>query len=137
MEDGADRRPFSSVVNEAIGHVASLMRLDLRLLEAEMRGKTATILSSGACGMAAAILFMLAAFALVEFLILAMIHLGVGSMVACLLVGIVLIGGGFFSLHLAKQALVGWTITPVETVNQVRSDVAALKQGIRYGSTQQ
>ncbi|MER9592266.1 phage holin family protein [Mesorhizobium australicum] len=136
MDEGVDRRPFRTVVNEAVGQFASLMRLDLRLLKAEMRGKTSTLVSSGACGIAAVILFMLAAFALVQCLILAMIHFGFGAMLACFIIGIVLIGGGLLSLHLAKRALVGWTITPVETVNQVRSDLAALKQGVRYGSTQ-
>jgi len=136
MEDGVDRRPFSTVVSEAIGQFASLMRLDLRLLEAEMRSKTSTIVSSGACGIAAVMFFTLAAFALVQFLILAMIYLGFGAMFACLVIGICLIGGGMLCLHLAKRALTGWTLTPVETVNQVRSDLAALKQGVRYGSTQ-
>jgi len=136
MEDGVDRRPLSTVVSEAIGQFASLMRLDLRLLEAEMRRKTSTIVSSGACGLAAAMFFTLAAFALVQFLVLAMIYLGFGAMFACLAVGICLVGGGLLCLHLAKRALVGWTFTPVETVNQVRSDLAALKQGVRYGSTQ-
>jgi len=136
MDEGVDRRPFGTVVTEAIGQVASVMRLDLRLLEAEMRGKTSTIVSSGACGIAAVIFFMLAAVVLVQFLILAMVHFGVGAMLACFIVGIVLSGGGLLSLHLAKRALVGWTITPVETVNQVRSDLAALKQGVRYGSAQ-
>ena len=136
MDDGVDRRPFGTLINEAFGQFASLVRLDLRLLEAELRGKASTIVSSGACGIAAAMFFMLAAFALVQFLILAMIHFGVGAMFACLIAGIVLVGGGLLSLHLAKQALVGWTITPIETVNQVRSDLAVLKQGVRYGSTQ-
>ena len=79
---------------------------------------------------------LLAAVALVQFLILAMVHFGLGAMLACFIVGIVLIGGGLLSLHLARRALVGWTITPVETVNQVRSDLAALKQGVRYGAAQ-
>jgi hypothetical protein len=136
MDDGLDRRPFGSIVNEAIEKFASLMRLDLRLLEAEMRSKTSTIISSGACGVAAAILFVLGAFALVQFLILAMIFFGIGAMFSCLIVGVILIGGGLLSLYLARRALVGWTIAPVETVNQVRSDLAALKQGIRYGTTQ-
>ncbi|MGO4637102.1 phage holin family protein [Mesorhizobium sp. 2RAF45] len=136
MDDGVDRRPFGTVVNEAFGQFASLMRLDLRLLEAEMRGKASTIASSGACGVVAVLFFVLAAFALVQFLILAMIHFGVGAMFACLIVGIALVGGGLLSLHLARRALIGWTITPVETVNQVRSDLAALKQGVRFGSTQ-
>jgi hypothetical protein len=65
-----------------------------------------------------------------------MIFLGIGPMLACLVVALVLIGAGSMSLYLAKRALTGWTITPVETVNQVRTDLAALKQGIRYGSTQ-
>ena len=136
MDDDGDRRPFGSLVNEAIGQFASLMRLDLRLLEAEMRSKTATIVSSGVCGIAAVILFILASFALVQFLILAIILAGISAMFACLIVGIVLFGGALLSLYLAKRTLVGWTITPVETVNQVRSDLAALKQGIRYGATQ-
>jgi hypothetical protein len=137
MDDGMDHRPFGSVLSEAVSQFASLMRLDLRLLEAEMRAKTTTIVSSGACGVAAAMFFVLAAFALVQFLILAMIHFGVGAMFACLIVGAVLIVAGMLSLHLARRALIGWTITPVETVNQVRTDLATLKQGIRYGSTQQ
>jgi len=137
MDDGTHHRPFGSVLNDAIGQLASLMRLDLRLLKAEMRAKTTTIVSSVACGTAAALFFVLAAFALVQFLILAMIHFGVDGMFACLIVGAVLIGAGMLSLYLAKRALIGWTITPVETVNQVRTDLVALKQGIRYGSTQQ
>ncbi|RNJ41322.1 hypothetical protein B5V01_26995 [Mesorhizobium erdmanii] len=137
MDDGMDRRPFGSLLGDAASHFSSLMRLDLRLLEAEMRAKSTTLVSSGACGMAAAVFFVLAAFALVQFLILAMIFFGVGPMLACLIVGLVLIGGGLISLYLAKRALIGWTITPVETVKQVRTDIAALKQGIRYGSTQQ
>jgi hypothetical protein len=136
MDDGIDRRPFGSIISEALEKFASLMRLDLRLLEAEMRSKTSTIISSGACGAVAAILFVLGAFALVQFLILAMIFFGIGAMFSCLIVAVILIGGGFLSLYLAKRALVGWTITPIETVNQVRSDLAALKQGIRYGTRQ-
>jgi len=136
MDDGMDHRPFGSVLGQAISQLGSLMRLDLRLLEAEMRAKSTTLLSSGACGMAAAMFFSLAAFALVQCLILALIFFGLGPMLACLIVGLVLIGGGLMSLYLAKRALTGWTITPVETVNQVRTDFAALKQGIRYGSTQ-
>ena len=136
MDDGIDRRPFGSVFSEALGQFASLMRLDLRLLQAEMKGKTSTIVSSGACGATAVAFFVLAAFAMVQFFILAMINIGVRPMFACLVVGLVLGGGGLFFLYLAKRALVGWTITPVETVNQVRTDLAALKQGIRYGSTQ-
>ncbi|ESW95563.1 hypothetical protein X768_32605 [Mesorhizobium sp. LSJC265A00] len=112
------------------------MRLDLRLLQAEMKVKTSTIVSSGACGIAALVLFVLAAFAMVQFLILAMIHFGVGPMVACLIVAALLGVGGVLFLYLAKRALAGWTITPVETVNQVRTDIAALKQGMRFGSTQ-
>lgn len=137
MDDGMDRRPFRSVLSEAVGQFASLMRLDLRLLEAEMRAKITTIVSSGACGMAAAVFFLLAALALVQFVILAMIHFGIGPMFACLIAGLVLIGGGMMALYLAKRALIGWTLTPVETVDQLRTDLAALKQGIRYGSTQQ
>ena len=137
MDDGMDHRPFGSVLSEAASQFASLLRLDLRLLKAEMRVKSITLVSSGACGMAAAMFFMLAAFALVQFLILAMMHFGIGPLLACLIVGLVLIGGGLVSLYLAKRALIGWTITPVETVKQVRTDLAALKQGIRYGSTQQ
>lgn len=136
MDDGIDRRPFGSIVDEAVAKIASLMRLDLRLLEAEMRSKMSTIVSSGGCMVAAAILFVLGAFALVQFLILAMISFGIGAMFSCLTVGVILIGGGVISLYLAKRALVGWTITPIETVNQVRGDLAALKQGIRYGTTQ-
>ena len=136
MDDGGDRRPFGSLVNEAMGQFASLMRLDLRLLKAEMRGKTSTVVSSGVCGIAAVIFFLLASFAMVQFLILAMIFFGISALFACLIIGFVLIGAGLLSLHLAKRALVGWTITPVDTVNQVRSDLAALKQGIRYGATQ-
>ena len=112
------------------------MRLDMRLLEAEMRSKTSTLVSSGVCGIAAVILFILASFAMVQFLILAVILAGISAMAACLIVGIALFGGGLLSLYLAKRALVGWTITPVQTVNQVRSDLAAVKQGIRYGATQ-
>ncbi|PBB24023.1 MULTISPECIES: phage holin family protein [unclassified Mesorhizobium] len=137
MDDGTDHRPFGSVFGQAVSQFGSLMRLDLRLLEAEMRAKSTTLVSSGACGMAAAVFFALAAFALVQCLILAMISFGVGPMLACLIVGLVLTVGGLISLYLAKRALTGWTITPVETVNQVRTDLAALKQGIRYGSTQQ
>ena len=137
MDDGMDHRPFGSVLSEAASQFASLLRLDLRLLKAEMRVKSITLVSSGACGMAAAMFFMLAAFALVQFLILAMMQFGVGPLFACLIVGLVLIGGGLVSLYLAKRALIGWTITPVETVKQVRTDLAALKQGARYGSTQQ
>ncbi|BAV50967.1 hypothetical protein MesoLj113a_65150 [Mesorhizobium sp. 113-1-2] len=137
MDDEMDHRPFGSVLGDAASQFASLMRLDLRLLKAEMRVKSTSLVSSGACGMAAAMFFVLAAFALVQFLILAMIHFGVGPLFACLIVGLVLIGAGLVSLYLAKRALIGWTITPVETVNQVRTDLAALKQGIRYGSTQQ
>jgi hypothetical protein len=136
MDEGIDRRPFGSIVDEAIAKFASLMRLDLRLLEAEMRSKMSTIVSSGGCMVASAILFVLGAFALIQFLILAMISLGIGAMFSCLTVGVILIGAGVLSLYLAKRALVGWTITPIETVNQVRSDLAALKQGIRYGTTQ-
>jgi hypothetical protein len=136
MHDDGDQLPFGSVLSDAISKFASLMRLDLRLLEAEIRAKTTTIVSSGACGLAAAMFFVLAAFALVQCLIVAMIYYGVGPMFACLIVGIVLIGAGLLSLYQAKRALVGWTITPVETVNQVRADLAALKQGIRHGSTQ-
>lgn len=136
MDDGIDRRPFGSIVNEALEKFASLMRLDVRLLKAEMKSKTSTIVSSSACGMAAVALFILASFAMVQFLILVMIYLGISAILACLIVGVVLFGGGLISLYLAKRALVGWTITPIETVNQVRSDLAALKQGIRYGTTQ-
>lgn len=136
MDDGIDRRPFSSIVNEALEKFASLMRLDVRLLKAEMKSKTSTIVSSGACGIAAVALFILASFAMVQFLILVIIHLGISAILACLIVGVVLFAGGLLSLYLAKRALIGWTITPIETVNQVRSDLAALKQGIRYGTTQ-
>ena len=136
MDDDGDRRPFGNLVSEAIGQFASLMRLDMRLLEAEMRSKTSTLISSGVCGIAAVILFILASFAMVQFLILAVILAGISAMAACLIVGIALFGGGLLSLYLAKRALVGWTITPVQTVNQVRSDLAAVKQGIRYGATQ-
>ena len=101
-----------------------------------MRKKGSTIVSSGVCGIAAVSLFILASFAMVEFLILALIHAGISAMFACLIVGIVLLVGGLLSLHLAKRALVGWTITPADTVKQVRSDLAALKQGIRYGANQ-
>lgn len=132
-----DRRPFGSVLGEAVSQFASLMRLDLRLLKAEMRAKSTTLVSVGACGVAAVGFFVLAAFALVQFLILALIFFGAGSMLACLIVGLVLMAAGLMSLYLAKRALIGWTITPVETVNQVRTDFATLKQGIRYGSTQQ
>ncbi|MER9188318.1 phage holin family protein [Mesorhizobium australicum] len=136
MDDGFDRRPLSTLVSEGLSHFASLMRLDLRLLQAEMKVKMSPIVSSGACGIAAFALLVLAAFAMVQFLILALIHFGVGPMVACLIVGVLLGAGGVVLLYLAKRALVGWTITPVETVNQVRTDIAALKQGIRFGSTQ-
>ncbi|WP_095091492.1 phage holin family protein [Mesorhizobium sophorae] len=102
MDDGIDRRPFGSIVNEALEKFASLIRLDLRLLEAEMKSKTSTIVSSGACGIAAVALFVLASFAMVQFLILVMIHLGISPIVACLAVGIVLFGGGLLSLHLAR-----------------------------------
>lgn len=136
MDDDVDRRPLGSIIHEAMEKFSSLMRLDLRLLEVEMRSKFSSIVSSGACGMAAVALFTLASFALVQFLILGMIYVGISAMYACLIVGIALFVGGLASLHLAKRALVGWTITPVETVNQVRSDLATLKQGIRYGNTQ-
>ena len=136
MDDGTDRRSLGSVFSEVLSQFASLMRLDLRLLRAEMKVKTSTIVSSGACGIAALALFVLAAFAMVQFLILAMIHLGVNPMVACLVVGVLLGVGGVLLLYFAKRALAGWTITPVETVNQVRTDIATLKQGMRFGSTQ-
>jgi len=136
MNDDPDRRPFGDVISEGLSHFASLMHLDLRLLQAEMKVKTSAIVSSGACGVAAVALFVLAAFAMVQFLILAFIHFGADPMVACLIVGILLGFGGGAMLYIAKRALVGWTITPVETVNQVRTDIAALKQGIRFGSTQ-
>ncbi|QND60621.1 phage holin family protein [Mesorhizobium huakuii] len=136
MDDGIDRQPFGGIFNEALEKIASLMRLDLRLLEAEMRSKASAVVSSGACGVAAGIFFVLGAFAFVEFLILAMIYFGIGAMFSCLIAGVVLIAGGLLSLYLAKRAMVGWTVTPIETVNQVRSDLAALKQGIRYGTTQ-
>ena len=136
MDDGSDRRSLGSVFSEGLSQFASLMRLDLRLLQAEMKVKTLTIVSSGACGIAALALFVLAAFAMVQFLILAMIQFGVNPMVACLVVGAFLGVGGVLLLYLAKRALAGWTITPVETVNQVRTDIAALKQGMRFGSTQ-
>jgi uncharacterized membrane protein len=136
MDEYHDRRPFGSVVNEAISQFASLMRLDFRLLEAEMRKKVSSIVSSGVCGIAAVSFFILASFALVEFLILAMVLAGISAMFACLIVGIVLLVGGLLSLHFAKRALVGWTITPEDTVKQVRSDLAALNQGIRYGANQ-
>lgn len=136
MDNEIDRRPFTSVVNEAIGQFASLMRLDLRLFQAEMKGKALTIVSSGACGLAAVAFLILASFALAQFLILAMIYAGISAMLACLVVSLVMLGAGVLSLYLAKRALVGWTLTPVETVNQVRSDLAALKQGIRYGTAQ-
>lgn len=136
MDDGSDRRSLGSVFSEGLSQFASLMWLDLRLLQAEMKVKTSTIVSSGACGIAALALFVLAAFAMVQFLILAMIQFGVNPMVACLVVGSLLGVGGVLLLYLAKRALAGWTITPVETVNQVRTDIAALKQGMRFGSTQ-
>ena len=136
MDEGTDRRSLGSVFSEVLSQFASLMRLDLRLLRAEMKVKTSTILSSGACGIAALALFVLAAFAMVQFLILAMIHFEVSPMVACLIVAILLGVGGVLLLYLAKRALAGWTITPVETVNQVRTDIATLKQGMRFGSTQ-
>ena len=136
MDDGSDRRSLGSVLSEGLSQFASLMRLDLRLLQAEMKVKTSTIVSSGACGIAALALFVLAAFTMVQFLILAMIQFGVNPMVACLVVGSLLGVGGVLLLYLAKRALAGWTITPVETVNQVRTDIAALKQGMRFGSTQ-
>lgn len=136
MDDGVDNRPLTSVISDAAGHFASLMRLDLRLLQAEMRIKASTVLTSGACGMIALVLFILAAFALVQFIILALVYFGVGAMLACFVVGVALLVAGLLSLFMAKRALVGLTMTPVQTVNQVRSDLAALKQGIRYGTTQ-
>ncbi|UVK46738.1 phage holin family protein [Mesorhizobium sp. AR07] len=136
MDDELDRRPFGSVINEAVSQFASLMRLDVRLLEAEMKKKGSDVLSSGVCGIAAVSFFILGAFALVEFLILAMVLAGVSAIFACLIVGILLFAAGFVSLRLAKRALVGWTLTPEHTVRQVRSDLAALKQGIRHGASQ-
>lgn len=129
MDNGIERRPFTSVVNEAIGQFASLMRLDLRLLQAEMKGKASTIVSSGACGLAAVAFLILASFALVQFLILAMIYAGISAMLACLVVSLVMLGAGVLSLYLAKRALVGWTLTPVETVNQVAQRSGRLEAG--------
>lgn len=136
MDEDVDRRSLWSVINEAVQKFSALMRLDLRLLEAEMRSKFPSIVSSGACGVVALALFTLGSFALVQFMVLTLIYLGISAMYACLVVGIALFVGGMISLYLAKRALVGWTIMPVETVSQVRSDLAALKQGIHYGSTQ-
>ena len=106
MDDGSDRRSLGSVFSEGLSQFASLMRLDLRLLQAEMKVKASTIVSSGACGIAALALFVLAAFAMVQFLILAMIHFGVTPMVACLIVALLLGVGGVLLLYLAKRALV-------------------------------
>lgn len=134
MQDRREERPFSHVLGEAVRQGSTLARLDIEILRAEVKGKALTLVASGAYGIAALAFFFLGAFALVEFLILAVVHLGVGALWAPLLIGGLLLLAGFGSLVLSQRAIKGMSILPDKTLHQMRSDFAALMKGARYGA---
>lgn len=132
MDDDQARRPFGRVFGEATSHFASLIRLDIRLLQAEMKQKGQDVIASGVFGAIALTCFLLGSFALVESMIFALIWLGVEALWAALIIGICLCMLGLVSLHLARRTLAGWKLAPEQTLGQVRSDLAVLKEGIRH-----
>jgi uncharacterized membrane protein len=136
MEDGREARPLGRVVGETMRHGSALAQLDLKILQAETKQKALSVLSSGAYGITALIFFLLAGFALVEFLILAIVLSGISAVIASLIVCGVLVVAGSISLLLAKRAVAGFSLVPAKTVEQVKSDLAALMRGIRYGAGQ-
>ena len=113
---------------------STLARLDMQIFRAEVKHKALDVLSSGAYGVAALVCFLLGAFALVEFLILAIMLSGISAVTASLVVAGVLFLAGAFSLILARRAVKGLSLLPDKTVHQVKSDLAALIEGIRYGA---
>lgn len=132
MDDDQVRRPFGRVFGEATSHFASLVRLDMRLLQAEMKQKGQDVIASGVFGAVALTCFLLGAFALVECLILALIWFGVAALWATLVIGVCFFLAGFVSLNLARRTMAGWSLAPEQTLIQVRSDLAALKEGMRH-----
>jgi len=136
MDNGPEVRSFGGVVREAGDRAASLARLDLELFHAELKSKASKIMASGIYGIAAAVLFVLGSFALVECLILAIVLAGISAVFACLIVGAVLFVAGLASLHFAKKAIAGWTPIPEQTIAQATADFTALKRGLHHGANQ-
>ena len=132
MNDDQARRPLGRAFGETATQFASLMKLDLRLLQEEMQQKGNDLKASGLFGAVALGCFFLGAFALVECLIFGLIWVGLAAIWAALIVGVGLCFLGFGPLYLARKTLVGWTLAPEETLLQVRGDLAAFREGIRH-----
>jgi hypothetical protein len=112
---------------------ATLLHLDARLLELEMKEKAGALARSGAWGLAAIALAGMGTFVVVLGLVGVLVALGMALFVAAFVVGAVLFAvGALFALR-ARSVLVGWSVVPRRTVEQVRQDAAAIREGFRNG----
>jgi hypothetical protein len=135
MTDDQAPRPFGRIVSDGLQHLSSLVSLDLRLFQAEMKQKLNHIIASGVLGFAALGCFLLGGFALAECLIFFLIWLGLQALWAAMIIGVGLCLLGFISLHLARRTLAGWTLVPEQTLVQMQGDLIAVKEGFRHVSS--
>jgi len=133
MADDRAQPSLLTVAGLAGEQAATLLHLDARLLELEMKEKAGALARSGAWGLAAIALAGMGTFVVVLGLVGVLVALGMALFAAAFVVGAVLFAVGALSALRARSALVGWSVVPRRTVEQVRQDAAAIREGFRNG----
>jgi hypothetical protein len=112
---------------------ATLLRLDVQLLELEMKEKALILALSGAWGLGAIVLLVMGTLVCVLGLVVALIAFGMVPFAAAFIVGIALCAIGGLSAWKARSMLQGWSLTPTRAVAQLRRDAEAVREGLRNG----
>lgn len=130
MNTREDHRTIFNLVASVIDESVHLMQTELRLVRAEMNDKLAKLASAGTVLAGGGIAALAALFLLLQALVRWLTVAGLPDQWGYLTVGLVIaiIAGGMLSLGLSR--LRATTLVPQKSIDQIRADVAAVKEHV-------
>jgi len=134
MSDDAGGLGLFALLRAAQAQLTTLLRLDARLLQLEMKAKASDALKLCVWIGIAVLLGLFGVAILAQGLVGLLIFVGVPWVIAPFLVALAFfVVGGIFLLK-ARRAMSSWSLMPQKTIGQVRKDFEAVREGLQNGA---
>lgn len=130
MPNADEKRTIFNLIASVIDESAHLMQTELRLVRAEINDKVAKLATAGTVLAAGGVVALAALFLLLQAVVRWLAVAGLPDQWGYLILGVIVavIAGGLVSVGLKR--LHETTLVPEKTLNQIRADMAAVKEHV-------
>jgi uncharacterized membrane protein YqjE len=126
-----ERRTIGNLLTDVLGDVTHLFQTEIRLIRVEFNEKLSRLANGGVLIAVGAVAALAAMFLLLQAIVRWLEIAGLPNQWGYLIVGVIIAAGAAFALVKGINNIKSTSLVPDRTLEQVRADVATVKEHVR------